>query len=72
MYKEHKFDTTNGLGPDVNLGLFCRQQGYKNYINWNIQVTHLTNRKNEEIEIPANSESRVITMNIGSGNNWRK
>jgi len=71
-YRKHQFDTKNGLGPDVNLGLYLRQQGYKNYINWAIPVTHLGNRMNQEIEIPATSESRVVTLTLGRGTIWRQ
>lgn len=72
MYKEHEFDTKNGLGPDVNLGLFLRQKGYKNYIRWSIPVTHLGNRMNQEIEIPADSQSRIVTLTLGRGTVWRQ
>lgn len=71
-YKEHTFDTRNGLGPDVNLGLFLRQKGYKNYIDWSIPVTHLGNRMNEEIEIPATSESRVVTLRLSNHGVWKQ
>lgn len=71
-YRKHEFDTRNGLGPDVNLGLYLRQQGYKNYINWAIPVTHLGNRMNQEIEIPATSQSRVVTLSLGRGTIWRQ
>lgn len=72
MYKKHEFTTRNGIGPDVNLGLYLRQQGYQNYINWNIPVTHLTSKMNNEIEIPADSESKVISMRLVSGNTWKQ
>jgi glycosyltransferase involved in cell wall biosynthesis len=72
FYKEHTFDTRNGLGPDVNLGLYLRQQGLQNYINWNIPVTHLTERNGQEIEIPADSESKVVNMGLLSSNTWKK
>lgn len=72
MYKEHKFDTRNGLGPDVNLGLYLRQQGLQNYITWDVPVTHLTNRKGEEIEIPANSPSRVVSLRMLAGSTWKQ
>ena len=71
-YKEHTFDTVNGLGPDVNLGLYLRQQGFKNYIRWNIPVTHLTNRMNEELEIPAASDSKVIKLTIARNGVWQQ
>lgn len=72
LYKEHTFFTNNGLGPDVNLGLFMRQKGYKNYINWAIPVTHLTDRMNKEIEIPATNESRVITLRLSNNGVWKQ
>jgi glycosyltransferase involved in cell wall biosynthesis len=72
FYKKHTFDTRNGLGPDVNLGLYLRQHGLQNYINWNIPVTHLTERKGQEIEIPADSESKVVNMGLLSGSTWKK
>lgn len=71
-YKKHMFDTRNGLGPDVNLGLFLRKQGYHNYIDWMIPVTHLTTRYNREIEIPADSQSRVITLRLSNNGVWKQ
>lgn len=72
QYKEHKFDTRNGLGPDVNLGLYLRQQELKNYITWNVPVTHLTNRRGQELEIPADSPSRVVSLRLLSGSTWKQ
>lgn len=72
MYKEHKFDASNGLGPDVNLGLFLRQNGYKNYINWSVPVTHLGVQFNQEVEIPATSEARIIKLTLSHSNAWRQ
>lgn len=34
------FDTV--AGPDVNFGLWLRQQGYKNYVDFSVACTHLT------------------------------
>lgn len=72
LYKEHMFDTSNGLGPDVNLGLFCRQEGYQNYINWAVPVTHLGVHMNQEIEIPATSQSRVVKLTRKYGSSWKQ
>lgn len=72
VYKEHQFDARNGLGPDVNLGLFLRQKGYTNYIDWAIHITHLTDRMNQEIEIPATSKSRVVSLTLGANGVWRQ
>jgi glycosyltransferase involved in cell wall biosynthesis len=62
LYKQHEFGSGNGLGPDVNLALEIRQLGYKNYIDWFVPVTHITNRNGKVIEIPAESESYVVTL----------
>jgi glycosyltransferase involved in cell wall biosynthesis len=70
-YKEHTFDTRNGLGPDVNLGLYLRQQGFKNYIDWGIHVTHLTNHGGVEKEIHATDQSRVVSLTLAYGNTWK-
>lgn len=69
-YKEHEFDAKNGLGPDVNLALYLRQSGYKNYIAWAIPVTHLTNRNGLEMEIPATDYSQLVTLSLLGNNTW--
>ncbi len=70
-YKVHKFTAHNGLGADVNLGIFLRREGYHNYIDWGIPVTHLNTRGREEIEIPATSESRIVKLKLLHGNIWQ-
>lgn len=70
-YKEHTFFTNNGLGPDVNLGVFLRQQGFKNYINWAVPVTHLTTKGTHIIELPATGNSRVVELKLLSGRTWK-
>lgn len=69
-YKQHEFFTWNGLGPDVNLGLFLRQSNLKNYIHWGVPVTHVTIFNGAEKHIPANSISRVVKLRLLSGNIW--
>lgn len=71
LYKEHRFFTSNGLGPDVNLGLFLRQKGCTNYIDWGIHVTHITSDNGQEKEIPAISPSKVVTIQLLSGSTWK-
>lgn len=71
LYKQHKFFTSNGLGPDVNLALFLRQQGCKNYIDWSIHLTHLTYKEGQTIEIPATSQSKVVSLKLLSGSTWK-
>lgn len=70
-YKQHTFYTRNGLGPDVNLGLYLRSLDYDNYIDWSIHITHLTHRNNEEVQIPATSEARVVKFTLLSGSTWK-
>lgn len=70
-YKSHEFLTNNGLGPDVNLGLYLRQEGFKNYIDWSIHVTHLTSKNGVEEEILAIGESQVISLLLLSGSTWK-
>lgn len=69
-YKSHQFFTANGIGPDVNFGLYLRQEGFKNYIDWSIHTTHLTFLAGEDIEIPATSESKVVSLRLLSGTTW--
>lgn len=71
LYQDHEFYTSNGLGPDVNLGLGIRKKGFKNYINWSIHVTHLTNTVGEEKQIRATDKSRVATLTLMYGSTWR-
>lgn len=70
-YKEHTFDTRNGIGPDVNLGLYLRQKELKNYIDWGIHLTHLTNNAGVEKEIHATDESRVVSLTLSYGSTWK-
>lgn len=72
LYKSHKFTASNGLGPDVNLGLYIRQQGYLMYIDWGISVTHLTNRSGLEMEIPATDTSITVVLQYLGHNSWHQ
>lgn len=72
LYKSHEFTASNGLGPDVNLGLHIRQAGFSNYIDWGIMVTHLTNRAGFEMEIPANDRSMIVVMQSLGNNSWHQ
>lgn len=70
-YKQHTFFVDNGLGADVNLGIFIRRLGFDNYIDWGIPLTHLTNRDGVNIAIPATSRSRVIKLTTLYNNTWQ-
>lgn len=70
-YKEHRFFHGNGLGPDVNLGIFLRQSGLKNYIDWGVHVTHLTSFSGVEVEIPATDNAVIVSMTRINNGAWR-
>lgn len=71
LYKQHEFNSKNGLGPDINLALEIKNCGFKNYIDWHIPVTHLTIKDNEVLQIPADSQSYQVTLTpLGDGINW--
>lgn len=70
LYKNHKFFANNGLGPDVNLGIAIRQQGFENFIDWTIPVTHLGVQDGEEVEITPEHKSRVVKLTHLYGSTW--
>lgn len=41
-YAKHEFAPYTGMafGPDVEYGIWLRQQGYRNYIDWSVNVLH--------------------------------
>lgn len=45
LFMEHKHAPfeSNAFGPDVNYGIWLRQQGYQNYVLWNVNCDHKTN-----------------------------
>lgn len=71
LYRQHEFFCHNGLGPDVNLGLFIRQHGYNNYINWDVSVIHLTNFWGEEKEIHPTDPSVRVRLELLYGSTWQ-
>lgn len=70
-YKAHDFTTRNGLGPDVNLGLYLRKEGYHNYIDWTVPVTHLNLKDGKEIEIKPSDPTKVVRLKLLYGNIWQ-
>lgn len=71
LYKEHEFYTENGLGPDVNLGLFMRNKGFNNYIDWGLPVTHLTRNYGEDLELTPFGQTRIVKLRLLSGSTWQ-
>jgi glycosyltransferase involved in cell wall biosynthesis len=70
VYQQHEFNSNNGLGPDVNLGLYARQLGYKNYIDWGVPITHLTSAGLAEIEIPATDPAKIVALRRTGNDIW--
>lgn len=71
LYKQHEFNSTNGLGPDINLALEIRQCGFQNYIDWFVPVTHLTEKNGTTVEIPATEKAIPITLTpLGKSQSW--
>lgn len=67
VYKEHTFKPFEKvLGPDVELGIWLRQQGYKNYIDNDIKCTHLT--KIEPVEF--NREIVQVRLKKEDNGKW--
>ena len=47
---KHNFEPYEDvLGPDFNYGLSLRQQGYRNYVNFDVQCTHLTQKEDLKV-----------------------
>lgn len=70
-YLEHEFTTRNGLGPDVNLGLYLRRQGYHNYVDWRLPVIHLNKYNGEEVELHPYDRTVVAKLKLLHGNIWQ-
>lgn len=62
LYKNHQFTSKNGLGPDINMAIEFRQLGWKNYIDWFVPVTHLTEKGGETVQIPATNKALKIKL----------
>lgn len=71
LYKQHHFNSDNGLGPDINLALEIRNCGFKNYIDWSVPVTHLTEKNGTELRIPATDPAMTINLTpLGRSQSW--
>jgi hypothetical protein len=68
LYAGHLFKPYVGdsFGPDVDWGLTLRQQGYRNYLDWSVQVEHL--RQNGGSLHPRSTKPvQVIYQRVGTG-----
>lgn len=69
-YVGHEFKPfgNNDLGPDVEWGLALRQQGFQNYVTWDVPIEH---RKDDGTSLSlASSEVSAVTL-LKSDNGWR-
>lgn len=71
LYKNHTFTCSNGLGPDINLGIELRQLGFDNFIAWSIHCNHHYEDKGEEKILSARENSKEITMTKVNDKKWR-
>jgi len=71
LYKQHDFNSANGLGPDINLALEIRQCGFNNYIDWYVPVTHLTTKNGQLLQIPATEKALQVNLTpLGNSKSW--
>lgn len=69
IYLRHEFAPFETiLGPDVNLGLFLRREGFKNYMDTSIQCAHLT--KKGEIKVSGTPTIQVEFTKIEGEEKW--
>lgn len=68
-YMSHEFKPYPGdaFGPDVEWGIWLRQQGYQNYINWNVQVEHC---KADGSSVHPRVTKPVQMQFVRSGDTW--
>lgn len=71
LYKQHNFTCSNGLGPDVNLGIELRQLGFDNFIVWSIHCNHHYEDKGEEKILSAKEDSKEVTMTKLNDKKWK-
>jgi hypothetical protein len=68
LYKNHDFGLyeNNLLGPDVEFSVSLRKQGLQNYINWDIDCIHISNK---EISL-RNTKPKIIEFR--KTDRWRQ
>lgn len=71
QYMAHEYAPfqADSLGPDVNYGLWLRQQGFQNYIDWNVLCEH--RRRNGDSVTLATSKVRQVIMELNR-DRWRQ
>lgn len=65
LYMKHRFEPFDIiLGPDFNLGIELRKSGYKNYIDFDIQCAHMTQKT--DITVSKSNIVQVAFDKIGT------
>lgn len=65
-YMKHTFEPyDNILGPDFNYGLWLRKEGYRNYAQFDVHCTHLTQK--EELKI---TQVAQVSYTKGDDKKW--
>lgn len=57
------------LGPDVSYGIELRKQGYKNYVDWSINTSHLTKRGEIKVQ---NTVLQQISFSLVDSDKWEQ
>lgn len=69
VYMAHTFAAYHGLlGPDVNYGMWLRQQGYMNYIHWGVQCIH--KHKGGDIDLSNTEAAQIEFTYSDQSNRW--
>lgn len=69
MMAEYKPFGNNDLGPDVEWGLYLRQQGFSNYIDWNVTCEH--KQRGGSSVSPLSTEPQQIVLHR-FGKTWKQ
>lgn len=63
FYKKCDFTPFDSiLGPDISYGLYLRREGYKNFVDWTLNTSHLT--KQGEIKVNSTPLQKIIFTKI--------
>lgn len=71
IYVNTEFDSRNGLGPDINMGLEARKNGYDLFINWSVGCRHLHTVNNKTYEISPLEKSEQVTLSRVNDQLWK-
>lgn len=72
-YTNHNYEPFDkgGMGPDVEFGLYLRQQGMRNYIDWSVKCAHYIEKTNEPITFD-NTQALELQYSKDHRGRWRQ